>query len=58
MNTDAQDQREWSEIQSAITLIKDSSNRVISSAITELQFELIERGVKGVKNLTQKGDGK
>ena len=53
---DEQDHRQWSEAQDAITYIKDFNNRVIASAITELQFELIERGVKGVKNLTKKGD--
>ena len=46
-----QDQREASEIQEALTLIRDSSNRVINYAIAELNTELNERDSNYVKSM-------
>ena len=43
IETRAEDQREWSQAQDAISHLKDCSNRVIDAAIKELEYEKIER---------------
>jgi hypothetical protein len=43
MTAQAEDQREASEVQEAVKIIRDCSNRVIEYVIDELKLELEER---------------